>query len=155
VYAFSLLLFPTAAHFPTPCCIVNTAACPLQQASQGHLPTAAAPAGPPRSTEPKLSWKQRLQSNWQKNPALALACIGLFLALVAVILGVSIGVSARNKGRMPWWARGDSHWGAGEQLKRFPQPLGKHEDAIFMNWTVSSCGGGFTTHCCNSPPLLS
>lgn len=38
---------------------------------------------------------------------LALTCVLLVLALVAVILGVSIGISAKNKGRYPWWAKGE------------------------------------------------
>lgn len=85
--------------------ILLSALCWPLQASSGHLPTSSAPAGP-RGTEPKRTWQQRLRSTWQQHPTLALCFIGLFLTLVAAILGVAIGVSARNRGRFPAWGKG-------------------------------------------------
>jgi hypothetical protein len=77
------------------------------QVPSGRLPTAAEPAAPPSGTEgAKPSLRQRLRTTWQQHPVLAVSCVLLFLAVVAVTLGVSIGISARNKGRYPWWAKG-------------------------------------------------
>lgn len=90
---------------PVPSCVFML----LPQAkSAGQLPTSAAPTSAgTQAAAPKQTWQQRLRSFWQQHPTLALCCMALFLVLAAVILGVAIGISAKNRGKFPWWGKGE------------------------------------------------
>jgi len=83
------------------------------QASAQYLPTtaAAAAAAPSRAEGPcpRAPWQQKLRMTWQQHPVIALVCSLLFLMVVGLLLGVAIGVSARNQGSFPWWAKGTLH----------------------------------------------
>ena len=74
----------------------------------GHLPTAEAPkVAPSPEAGTKAGLRQRLRGKWQKHPVIAACCLVAFLGLMAIVLGVAIGVSAQTKGRFPWWAKGE------------------------------------------------